>query len=411
MCNLESTPRGDRPPDAPDGAAALRALGVLVAAHFLVDLFASTVSPLWPALERHLAMNAGGALGIFAAWSVATSFSQLAFGVWADRGWARWLLWAGPAVGIVCLSSLSLARSAAGAAAILVCGGLGMAAFHPEAAATAGAMLPSYRSRAMALFSLSGYLGQAIGPYYSGSLTEHHGLAGLLWGIAWGGAAVVGLAMAWRGSPARCILPPGATRRSSAEPRAFRRAAAVLALSSLRVMPTMGITLALAYLLESQHVARSAIGGVQSAFMAGIGAGSMVCVLIASPRWEHRALWLMPVAASPVLACLGVAEGKWLLLAVGASGLLHGVGMPVFVSYGQQYLPASERLASSITLGASWGIAGGLAAGSLNYLQRGDMLRHSFLLFAAVSAISGLLCLGLPRLAETGREAAGSEPA
>ena len=411
MDTAETIPSGSWPVDRRDGAAALLALALLVAAHFLVDLFASTVNPLWPALERHLAMESGGALWVFVAWSVATSFSQLAFGVWADRGWARWLLWAGPGVGILCLSSLGLAGSTGATAAILVCGGLGVAAFHPEAAATAGAILPSHRSRAMAIFSLSGYLGQAIGPYYSGALTEHWGLAGLLWGIAWGGAALLGLAMAWCWSPARFITPqPGSNRRETSTPHALRRVAVLLVVSSLRVVPTIGVLLALAYVLESQHVARSTIGGVQSAFMAGIGAGSMICALFSSPRWEWHALWLMPVAASPVLACLYFLEGEWLLLAVGLSGFLHGVGMPVFVSYGQQYLPAGERVASSITLGVSWGIAGGLVAGSLSYCQKADMLHHSFLFFAVISAISGLMCLGLPSVAGARDEKSRGKP-
>ena len=57
----------------------------------------------------------------------------------------------------------------------------------------------------------------------------------------------------------------------------LRRMIWLLVIGSLRVMPAQGVVLALAYLLESQHAARSAIGAVQSAFMAGIGGGGVIC--------------------------------------------------------------------------------------------------------------------------------------
>jgi len=61
-------------------------------------------------------------------------------------------------VAILCLSCLGLATSSLQLVALFVVGGIGIAAFHPEAAASAGALLPEQRSRAMAIFTLCGYL-------------------------------------------------------------------------------------------------------------------------------------------------------------------------------------------------------------------------------------------------------------
>ena len=49
-------------------------------------------------------------------------------------------------------------------------GGLGVAAYHPEAAALAGSSTPGQRSRAMSIFATGGFLGQSIAPYYSGAI-------------------------------------------------------------------------------------------------------------------------------------------------------------------------------------------------------------------------------------------------
>jgi FSR family fosmidomycin resistance protein-like MFS transporter len=155
------------------------------------------------------------------------------------------------------------------------------------------------------------------------------------------------------------------------------------------------LTLALAYQLESQNATASAIGAVQSAFMAGIGVGGIVCAAVVSPRWERQILWLMPVAAAPFVAGLAFLQGPSLTLAVGLAGGLHGVGMPVFISSGQLLVPAGQRVAS--TMGVSWGVAGGLAAVSLRCYQQANNVAGIFPFLAIISVLSGILCLCLPR--------------
>jgi len=385
-----------------EGATAVLALVLLVALHFFVDFFASFVNPLWPTMEQHVGLAKGGGLWIFVAWSVATSFGQFAFVIWAGRGRGRWILWLGPVLAMVGLSSLGLMGSALGMATVVVCGGLGVAAFHPEAAARAGALVPSHRSRVMALFSLGGCLGQAAGPYYAGAVTEKAGLIGLLFSILWGGALLLVLIVAWHATPARLVAP----YRRSTPHRGDRRIGVnhmmwLLAVASLRVMPTMGVLVALAYLLNSQEVTLSRIGAVQSAYMIGIGGGGITCALFVSQRWERPALWLMPLVSAVPLASLAVVDGWWMVAAVGTAGFLHGIGMPVFISYGQQLLPTGERIANSITMGVSWGVASGLVAVAMAAFQWAEALPLIFVFFAATSVTCGLLCLCLPRVDKT----------
>ncbi|MBC8869084.1 MAG: MFS transporter [Planctomycetes bacterium] len=378
---------------------ALVALMLLVAVHFFVDFFASFVNPLWPVMERHLGLAENGALWIFVAWSIATSFGQFAFVIWARRGRGRWILWLGPALAMVGLSSLGLMGSAWGMAALVVCGGLGVAAFHPEAAARAGALVPSHRSRVMAVFSLGGCLGQAAGPYYAGAVTEDAGLIGLLTSILWGSALLLVLIVTWYATPARLMAP----YRPSERHRADRRTGTthmmwLLAVASLRVMPTMGVLVALAYLLDSQEVTLSRIGFVQSAYMIGIGGGGMTCALLVSQRWERPVMWLTPMFSALPLAFLAVVDGWWMVTAVGAAGFLHGIGMPVFISYGQQLLPTGERIANSITMGVCWGVASGLVAVAMRAFQWAEALPLIFVFFAVTSVTCGLLCLCLPHV-------------
>lgn len=371
-------------------------LAMLAATHFLVDIVAGTTNPLWPSLESRYALHAGGLLWVYVLWSVTNSFGQLFFGILSDRAPCRWLIWCGPAIAIVCVSSLGFATSSWALAILLVAGGLGIAAFHPEAAATAGSLLPRHRSRAMAIFALCGYLGQSVGPYYSGAVVETLGFHGLLWGVAWALPALGILALGIGRSFQDTEAPVTVKHRDAAGRLSPALIVLLLSVGTFRILPALGVPLALAYLLE-QQASRTVIGAVQSAFMGGIGIGAMLCAVVLHAHWERRALWLFPLLAAPILACLGVTSSWTLVALVGTCGLLLGITMPVYISYGQQLLPHSQRIASSMTMGVSWGVASGLVGIAMWVFQTyWNSLDGIFLFFAVSSAISGLLSHLLP---------------
>lgn len=373
-----------------------RMLALLAATHFLVDIVAGTINPLWPALEGKLSLAAGDLLWVYVCWSLATSFGQLGVAVLADRRSCRWLIWSGPLLAILCLGCVGLATSSWQIALLFIVGGIGIAAFHPEAAASAGALVPQQRSRAMAIFALCGYLGQSAGPYYSGTVTDRLGLPGLAWNVAWGLPVLLLLWVGLRRAPL-----PNATKRHHETVESIARIPAgvlivLLAVGAFRILPALGVPLALAYLLKATAASNAVIGAVQSAFMAGIGIGAMACAAFLRSEWERRALWVFPLLATPLLAVLAAASGWTLVLLVGTCGVMLGVTMPVYISYGQQLLPRGQRVASSITMGVSWGIGGGMVAAAMAIFNHFEALTSIFFFFAAASLASSLLCHLLP---------------
>ena len=371
-------------------------LALLAGSHFLVDIVAGTTSPIWPALERELSLETGGLLWVYVCWTMSTSFGQLIVGIWADRYPSRWLIWVGPLLAILCLSCIGLANSVWSLVALFIVGGIGVAAFHPEAAATAGSLLPAQRSRAMAIFALCGYLGQSVGPYYSGTMTEHFGTRGLTWGISWGLPILFGLWLGLRRIPVATQVQskPSPERTSARIP--IGMLLLLLSVGAFRILPALGVPLALAYLLNATSASNAVIGAVQSAFMAGIGIGAMGCAAFLQHRWERTALWVFPLCATPLLASLGFVSGWTLVSLVGTCGLMLGVTMPVYISYGQQLLPHGQRVASSLTMGVSWGIGGGLVAAAMWMFNSLSALSSIFWFFAAASLTSSLLCHLLP---------------
>lgn len=389
----EAAPQADAPPWL---ARPVTVLGLLAATHFLVDIVAGTTNPIWPTLEEGLRLDTGGLLWVYVAWSIATSFSQLLFGMWADRNHARWLIWTGPCVAILCISCVGLVGSELSLALLFVAGGLGIAAFHPEAAATAGSLLPRQRSRAMAIFALCGYLGQAAGPCYSGLMTDHFGVRGLRVGIVWGLPILFFLYLGLRVAPVAPAAEPAMNVPKSGEPGKAWLIALLLAVGALRILPALGVPLALAYVLKATDASNALIGAVQSAFMAGIGLGAMACAALVRHDWERAVLWIFPLCAAPVLAALTFVDGWTLVGLVGTCGLMLGVTMPVYISYGQQMLPHGQRVASAITMGVSWGIGGAIVAGALGICMQTGSLTGIFGFFALASLTSSVLCYLLP---------------
>ena len=402
-----SAPKGPQAVDAappapgrPVARAALSLLLVLTGLHFLVDTVAGTVSPLWPNLGRHYRIGDEGVLWLYFIWTLSTSITQAVFAYCGDRWQRPWMIWVGPAVGVLGISCIGLTTSPWLGGAMLVVGGLGISAFHPEGAAAASGCFPSHRSRAMSIFSIGGYLGQALGPCYAGYVVDAVGLRGLAMGLVWG---LAGLALfARRLTSARLSAPPRRERVSLRRLIAGkeRLLAIVLAVGTLRVVPAMGIPIGVAFVLEQRGYTTTEVGLVQMIFMAGLGAGSLACALLLPRRWERTALWLLPLCVTPPCLLAPFAHGPTLVACVGLAGGLLGLALPVLIGYGQQLLPEGQRIASSITMGLSWGLGAGLVAAGLRLGQDTGSMALSFALFAGASVLSSLLSRALPHGAE-----------
>jgi FSR family fosmidomycin resistance protein-like MFS transporter len=367
-------------------------------AHALVDLFAATIQPLWPDLQRGLALDEATVQWAFVTWSLATSVSQLWFGYWGDRRRWRWLIWAGPALGVVCLSGIGLVHSLWALNALLVVGGLGIAAFHPEAAALAGSGAAGDRGRALSLFSVGGYLGQALGPLYSGALTTQFGLPALAWGVTWGLGALGLLALGLGRVPAMPEAAKVGRPLVWSEMICDRGSALalVLAIGVLRVLAVLGVPLALAFTMKGRGDTNEQIGLAQTVFLGGIGAGSLACALLVHRASERRVLWILPLPAAVLLWAIPTAGSRALLVDAGFAGVLLGATMPILVSYGQQLLPEGQRTASSITMGVTWGLGGLAVAALMAIFNRQQRPELAFAAFASSCLLSSLLCARLP---------------
>src|SRR5918994_34221 len=150
----------------------LRAMSVLSAGHLFTDLNQGAVAALLPFLvaERGISLAAAGALVLAA--TVSSSFVQPLFGVFSDNRSLAVLMPLGVLFAGIGMALAGVAPTYPLILLSVVFSGIGVAAFHPEAARFANYVSGSRRARGMSFFSVGGNAGFALGP----ALTTPFGL-------------------------------------------------------------------------------------------------------------------------------------------------------------------------------------------------------------------------------------------
>ena len=132
--------------------------------HMLVDACALLVGPVWPRLESTFSLGVVALSIVFIVQSLPTSVSQGFFGFLRDRRSIPRLMLIGPIFAAICLTTIGMAPNEIVLCVLLTIGGIGVGAFHPEAAVAAGRMFPENRARSLSVFMLGGSFGLALGP-------------------------------------------------------------------------------------------------------------------------------------------------------------------------------------------------------------------------------------------------------
>jgi len=139
-----------------------RGVALISTAHVADDFYQGVVPALLPffVAERHYSYAAVAGLTLAA--TVLGSVAQPVFGWWTDRRSRRWMIPVGMLVAALGVALTGLSSSYALTWVLIALSGLGVAAFHPEAA-RAARQAAGNSNRAMSIFALGGNAGFAVG--------------------------------------------------------------------------------------------------------------------------------------------------------------------------------------------------------------------------------------------------------
>ena len=338
----------------PEGGAMDRGgLALLASGHFVIDATVGAVPALLPVFTAIYALSDLQASMILGASLLVSSAIQPFFGMLADRRPTPVFLWGGVAVAAAGLALAGLVGGYLGVLGCVVGSGLGIAAFHPEAARVANQMSGGRSATGLAWFMVGGNAGFAAGPLLAALfipvLDERATLTFLLPGL---------IVAAWlHRQRARLAVPlvprttrGGATAVASAASR--RALALLLVVTSMRTWTQFCLLALVPLLLADERGFSDQEAGFAVVAFAGAGAAGTIAGAALAERIGGRRmlLWSMPLV-SPLIALFLLDEGPAGLVAFAAAGAVLMASFSVTVAMGQAYLPHRLALAAGLMIG------------------------------------------------------------
>lgn len=356
-------------------------------AHVVDDMYQGVVPALLPFLvaERHYTYAAIS--GITLAATVLSSVAQPLFGIWADRRPRRWLIGSG-----ILLAGLGVAVSGWTGHYLttwlaIAASGLGVAAFHPEAA-RAARQAAGRSNTGMSIFALGGNIGFAAGSAVATPVLLAVGLRGTaLLALP---AVVMALILARHlggtlDRPTRSgTVPQLPTGRDD-----WRSFATLTGVVVIRSIVFFGMSSFIAVYFIDHFGTSQAVGGAALTVFLVTGAVGTVVGGWLGDRFHP----LVPirsglVLAVPALGLLVLTDSTPVAFgAVAAIGISLYLPFSVFVLLGQDYLPHRIGTASGVTVGLAVSI-GGLFNPVLGLLADHSGLHMMFTVLIALPVVA-----------------------
>jgi FSR family fosmidomycin resistance protein-like MFS transporter len=340
-------------------------MALLATAHLADDVNQSFIPALLPILIVHWHISHATAGTLVLCQAISSSVVQPGIGHLADRRSMPWLIplgmfLAGSGVALLgVLPTMPLLFLAA------LVSGIGVAAFHPEAARFANYVSGARKASGMRWFTVGGNLGFAIGPAFATVAIAAWGLAGTLAAaIPVTIVAVVALIELPRLSR---FAPVRNKKRVSDGRDDWTSFGKLSGFVIVRSMAYLGMVAFIPlYVVEVLHGSPAVGGLTDTAFLLAGAAGTIAGGPIAD-RVGRKPVLIWSTGLTVVLVAVLVAltgGGGPLPLAIGIlipTGFVLVASQASFVVLGQEYLPNRVGLASGVTLGLAVSLGGGLS--------------------------------------------------
>ena len=372
------------------------AIARLAAAHLCDDLNQGVIPALIPFFVSERGFSIAAAAGLVFASNVSSSVLQPLFGMLADRKSTPWLVPVGLLLAGAGVAAAGLAPTYALVLACAGATGVGVAAFHPEAARQVYFQSGEKRATAMSFFATGGNLGFAIGPAIATPIQIAFGLRGTVLMILPALAMAVALVRAGAlraASPAVGALspPPAASDRWGAFTRlsgpVLCRAIVFYALNTFVPL----------YWIREFGASKAAAGIALTVMLSAGVVGTLAGGWLADRFGRRNTVLVSMVLLFPLLlAFVGSHRAGVALALMVPIGLALYAPFSVMTVMGQEYLPGRVGTASGLTIGLAVTL-GGLAAPLLGRIADAHGVRAAVSTVVFVPLLGAAVALTLPR--------------
>jgi FSR family fosmidomycin resistance protein-like MFS transporter len=350
--------------------------------HAVDDTYQGAVPALLPffVADRHYSYAA--AAGLMFALTAMSSAVQPVFGALTDRLRLFWLVPVGLTMAGVGVALSGLAPSYPLTFLAITFAGLGVAAFHPEAARAARAASADSQ-QAMSVFSVGGNVGYAIGPMLVFAVlflvpgtggTVFLAVPALITGVA--------VFVVLRRHP-ETHLPQQASGPRSHRVDDWRGFIGLTSVVMLRSIVYFGLTSLVALYVGTSLHGGKGLGEAALTTMVGFGAVGTITGGRLADRFGRLPVTRASLVAT-IFSLLAVVltPSPWVFLPIAVTGFVLFQSFSLTVTLGQDYLPTRIGTSSGVTLGLAISV-GGLVAPGLGALADATSLRVSLLVLLA----------------------------
>ena len=381
-----------------------RMLALLAVGHMTTDVYQGSVPALLPFLKDAFQLNYTQTGTIVLAMQVASSLIQPLFGYLADRAERIWLMPAGVAVAALGITLMGAAPSYTACLLMITVGSLGIAAFHPQAYKAAHRYAGDRRATGMALFTVGGTVGHALGPLFITAVILTFGLRSASIGMVPG--LIVASLLLWA-IPAMAQRSPGSFG-GTAKPTAPAAAALahpatpwgpliiLILVVSLRSWAQIALS-AFIPLFYRDYLGETPLAAatVLLVYLLAGAAGTLVGGPVADRYGARRTLALSLLLSTPLLFAFPHLRGPLALAVVALAGFLLVSTFSLTIVIAQGLLPTRGGMAAGLMVGFAVG-AGGLGVTVLGGVADAWGLLGAMYVLAALPTITLPFAWALP---------------
>jgi len=328
--------------------------------HAVTDLSVGALPILLPFFKSTFALTYTQVGFIVLIQNLASSVIQPIFGYLSDRLALAWLVPAGLLLAGVGTAATGLAPSYPALLAIITITGLGVATFHPQAAKSVYEVSAMHsRGRSMAIYSLGGNLGQALGSVFMMALLALPGsISNTLYFCL---PAIVLSALLWKDLPQALPNPvvDSITKEKTATttPIPYKMVSILLIYIFLRTSISAGLVnfIPLYYVdyLGGSHIYAGYL--ITGYLLSGV-AGTYVGGSLGDKFGRKTVILVSMILTLPLLVLFQYTTGFWAFPVLMAIGFTYIASFSSTIVLAQEMMPGYEALAASLTLGFSIGL-------------------------------------------------------
>ncbi len=339
----------------------LKMLLLLSLGHLITDIYQGALPAVLPFLKERLALSYTVAGFILMAANFTSSLIQPLFGFLSDKQSKPLLLPAGCLCAGIGFSLLSLPTVYVFVLLLVVVGGLGIASYHPEGYKTASYFTGEKRATGMAVFSVGGNLGLALGPVFALYIVNRFGFSSLpsmmipslvfalIAFLSWNRITSV------RGNEAE----QPKENASAVSQVTYFSLATLTVIVMIRSWIQMGLMSYIPFYYIN-HLKGDPLyaGKLLTVFLLGGAVGTLGGSPLAD-RWGYRRYLILTMfLAALVLPFIFITEGVLLFVTLGLLGTILISTFTVTVVMAQHLLPGNLGVASGLMVGFAIGAGG-----------------------------------------------------